>query len=186
MIPEGMAKSYYQILKIGMFATPEDIEEAYQRLMREAWVDKNINREEVEKAYKVLINPQEKPRYDAWLEEEIRRLESVKTTGIGRKYSRPESKKPFKITRKQLSITLLIVFLAGAGFFGWRYGYQLKAFHVGQTLIYKNSGEVVGTIVAEENAHSFGSVNADAFLIKNKDRQFWLPKYNAQILCKAK
>ena len=186
MIPEGMAKSYYQILKVGMFATPEDIEEAYQRLMREAWVDKKIDREEVEKAYKVLIDPKEKTSYDAWLEEEIRRAEGLKASGVGRQYSRAEPKKPFKVTLKQLSLTLLVVFLVAVGFFWWRFGYQLKGFHTGQTLIYKNTGEVVGTIIAEENDHSFGSVKSDAYLIRNKDRQFWLPKYNAQTLCKAK
>jgi DnaJ domain len=185
MIPEGMAKTYYQVLQLGMFATPPEIEEAYQRLMREAWVDKKIDREEVEKAYKILINPQQKSSYDSWLEEEIRRAENLNTTGVRRR-SRPERKKPFKITLRQLSVTLLILLIVAAGFFAWRYGYQLKNFHVGQVLIYKNTGEVVGTIIAEENSHSFGTVNADAFLIKNNDRQFWLPKYNAQILCKAK
>lgn len=185
MIPEGMARTYYQVLKLGMFATPAEIEEAYQRLMREAWVDKKIDREEVEKAYKVLINPQQKTSYDSWLEEEIRRAENVNSTGVRRR-SKPEPKKRLKITLKHLSLTLLFLFLVAGGFFGWRYGYQLRNFHVGQVLIYKNTGEVVGTIVAEENGHTFGSVNADAFLIKNKDKQFWLPKYNAQILCKAK
>ncbi len=67
--------NYYQVLGVNRDATDEEIRRAYRKLAMEYHPDRNPGREkwanekfkEINKAYEVLSNPQERAAYDASL-----------------------------------------------------------------------------------------------------------------------
>lgn len=76
--------NYYQILKISPNATSVEIKSAYRRLARKKHPDVNENSEEsarefaqIAKAYKILIDPQERAAYD-------KRLLELEFSGFGK------------------------------------------------------------------------------------------------------
>src|SRR3990172_5219055 len=79
----------YQILRVPPNASRQEIDKAYRRLLKESRYDTSINLKDVESAYRVLGNVEQKKAYDSKL---------------GWSLSHPEEKKTKKKRKKRIKL----------------------------------------------------------------------------------
>ena len=184
---------YYQVLRVSPGASTKEIEQAYQRLMKEARYDTSIDRRLIENAYRTLSNTQTKYQYDA--------LQNLKTKR-GTKVAEDPDKTSYnpiewikKRTRKQLLITLAIITVIGIGFYSMRFGYILKDFQAGDVLYENLTNQRFGKILRVEHDYRFGDELIDAYQVeldpkirtlRRSESIVWLPQESVKARCYKK
>jgi curved DNA-binding protein CbpA len=172
---EAMA-DLYQILRVAVDATPQEIKQAYDRLIKECRYNAQLNRQDIERAYRVLTNPTQKKQYDSRLELTTK-ADTIRTKKI--KKAKAPRIKPLlpQLTLLQKSLIALGLFVAALLFYSLRFGYLLKEFSEGDILYNKVTSERVGRIIKVQPNHDFGSKRADAYLIEIREgEQQWIPQ----------
>ena len=183
---------YYHKLRIAPNASRKEIEQAYQRLLKEARYDTSIDRREIENAYKVLSDLTAKSQYDT--RQTIRLQKNVR-----------QNKNRFKefqliawiqnLTRRQLLAALGICLSLVISFYSFRFGHLLKNFQAGDVLYDKTTHEHFGKVLKVENNHPFGSKQLDAYQIEldpatkravEFEKVVWLPQGIVKARCYKK
>jgi hypothetical protein len=184
---------HYTKLRIARNASRNEIEQAYQRLLKEARYDTSIDRREIENAYKVLTDLDTRSQYDT---RQTMRLQ--KTTRLQKK----DRFKEFRfvawitsLTQRQLLIILGICLSLMISFYSFRFGYLLKGFQAGDVLYDKNTHQHFGKILKVAPNHTFGSKQADAYQIEldpstkqavHYEEVVWLPQDIVKSRCYTK
>jgi hypothetical protein len=185
--------NYYHILRIAQNASRKEIEQAYQKLLKESRYDTSIDRQEIESAYKVLSDLDAKAQHDS---RQTMRLQ---------KTMRQKKKRQFKqfklfdwiqsLTRRQLLVTLGICFSLMVSFYSFRYGHLLKTFQAGDVLYDKATHEHFGKVLKVVPDHSFGSKQLAAYQVElspatkravNFEPVVWLPQDVVKLRCYKK
>lgn len=166
--------NYYQVLRISPNSTQMEIDRAYHKLAKESRFDSSMSRKDIETAYRILSDPTKKALYDAALAEDTKKT----TTKI------KKQRQPMGMDRMITFLAVLVVIVCL--FFGYRYGYLLKSFSAGDVLVYTATGKVIGTVIGEQDGHSFGGVSKDAYLIRTAKGDIWLPKTQIKSTCQKK
>jgi hypothetical protein len=171
--------NFYQVLKVPCKATQNDLDRAYNQLIKESRYDNSINTESIEIAYRLLSDTAQRAAYDASIAEDEKRQE---TAG---KLVRRKRKRELSVQRmKGMVIVLLILTTI---FFVYRFGYYLKSFSIGDQIYYSYSNKFLGTIVQEESNHSFGKTSDGAYLIRiGPKKTIWVPKTDVKAVCYTK
>ena len=181
---------YYQVLRVAPDASTKEIEQAYQRLLKEARYDTSIDKRLVENAYKILSNTNAKNQYDA---NQVLR-EKKRVTRVPK-----PPRDSFSLigwierrTLPQLLITLVITLAIAIAFYSMRFGYKLKEFHAGDVLYEVSNDQKFGKILRVEQAHPFGSDRMDAYqvVLEPKVKRLgtsetivWLPQESVKARC---
>ena len=154
---------YYHKLRIAPNASRKEIEQAYQRLLKEARYDTSIDRREIENAYKVLSDLATKSQYDT---RQTIRLQ--KTVRLNKKQSREAGFFNWvkNLTRRQLLLALGFSLALMISFYSFRFGHLLKTFQAGDVLYDKTTDQHFGKVLKVELNHPFGTRNADAYQIE--------------------
>ena len=169
----GEAMDLYQILRVSATATHQEIQQAYQRLIKECRYNAQLNRKDIELAYRVLANPLQKAQYDAKLEL-LTKTDTIRTKRI-KKIKSPT--KLVHLTLTQKTIFAVALFIVALLFYVFRYGYLLKSFSEGDVLYNKSTNKRVGKIIKIEEDHNFGLTRSDAYLIENAQGvEQWVPQ----------
>lgn len=175
---------YYSILKIAPNASRKEIDEAFKRLMKECRYNAQLNRREIEAAFKILSNTSSRKAYDSKKEERVKIDAAVGQMERRRSRARARKSGP-RFTFRQKVITLAVLFPLAVVFYIYRFGYQVKQFEPGDVVYYKHSKQILGKIVAAEDNHDFGQAKLDAFLIEwdSSKKQDWVPQVNVKSSC---
>lgn len=184
---------YYHKLRIAPNASRKEIEQAYQRLLKESRYDTSIDRREIESAYKVLSDLSAKSQYDT---RQTTRLH--KTTRIRKR----DRFKEFgfvtrlqNLTTRQLLVALGICLTLMISFYGFRYGHLLKNFQAGDVLYDRTTHEQFGKILKVTPNYVFGTKQLDAYQIQldpaakravNFEPVVWLPQDIVKLRCYKK
>jgi hypothetical protein len=187
----------YQILRVSTDASEQEIEKAYARLLKEARYNTQINRKDVEMAFRVLGNPQQKKAYDAKLSQQTK----VDSLYDAVKEKKKKARKLLSLQKmsasvggmqwitdkaKKLILTALVLFLVAAIYFLVRFGYYLKEFSPGDVLYLRSNHARFGIVLKEEQGHYFpdGKVKQDAYLVKIGDgEEWWVPQNIVKVSC---
>ncbi len=183
---------YYQLLRVGANASRKEIDEAYQKLLKESRYDTTIDRTQVETAYRILTDIASRTHYDA------------RQTMRNKRTVRLQKKRLPRIgiiewikqrTLPQLLITLAVVLCIAIVFYAIRYGYMLQEFQAGDVLYEKISHLQFGKIIRVEENHSFGSKSIDAYQVELNPAMrrygaaasvLWLPQDSVKARCYKK
>jgi curved DNA-binding protein CbpA len=175
----GASMDYYQILKIGPNANHKEIEEAYNRLLKESRYNAHISRKDVDAAYKILSDPHQRELYDS--------LKTQRTKKLQRAASRSQVKKlvHYKLQLRHLVILLTVLTVLAALFYSYRFGYYLKTFSPGDVLYYTDNNKRLGRIIRVDANHDFGSSRGGAYLVEIDGKNVWLPESDVKARCFA-
>jgi curved DNA-binding protein CbpA len=170
---------YYQILKVGPNANHKEIEEAYNRLVKESRYNATISRKDVDAAYKILSDPHQRELYDS--------LKVQKTKRMQRAAARPRKQNIIKnkIELRHLLIILAVLTLIAAIFYSYRFGYHLKSFSPGDVLYYTHNNKRLGKIIRVDPNHDFGNSRGEAYLVEIEGKNVWLPETDVKARCFA-
>jgi curved DNA-binding protein CbpA len=166
---------YYQLLRVSSSASKKEIEDAYQRLIKEANYDSSIDTVLVGTAYRILSDPRQRSAYDSIKLKRERGSAAYAATMKRRKV-------PVEWNRNKLIGLVLLLFLIAAVYYGFRFGHVFKNFEVGDTLYLSDTNEKLGTIVKIEH-HNFGNIQEPAYLIQGADGMTWYPEAEVKIRC---
>jgi hypothetical protein len=184
---------YYHKLRIAPNASRKEIEQAYQRLLKEAYYDTSIDLREIESAYRVLSDLAAKSQYDNRLTMRIQ-----KTARIQKKDQFKEFRSIALVTslrKRQLLIIVGICLSLMISFYSFRFGYLLKEFHPGDVLYDKTTHQHFGKILKVVPNHMFGSKQIDAYQIEldpsakravHFEEVVWLPQDVVKSRCYKK
>ena len=184
---------YYHKLRITPNASRKEIEQAYQRLLKESRYDTSIDRHEIENAYKVLSDLSARSQYDT-----RQTMRVQKTTRIKKQDRIKEFRFVARITsltQRQLLIILGICLSLMISFYGFRFGYLLKEFQAGDVLYDKTTHQHFGKILKVAPNHTFGSKQVDAYQIEldpstkrsvQDEKVVWLPQDIVKLRCYKK
>jgi curved DNA-binding protein CbpA len=186
---------YYQILRVAPNASRKEIEQAYQKLLKESRYDTSIDRLQIENAYRILSDLGSKNRYDTRQSLKSKRSDRAQKMRL-RKIRAMGSVGIFgwiqRRTLPQLLATLAVVLTIAVIFYSVRYGYLLREFHAGDILYDTLTNEKFGKVLKVEVNHDFGSKKADAYQIElnpgvkrfNKSAKIvWLTKDTVKRRC---
>jgi len=167
----------YQILRVSINATQQEIDQAYHRLIRECRYNSRLNRKDIELAYGVLANPQQRAAYNA-------KLAMGTTTAIGeRRRKKRLGAKSFNLTPTHKKVLLLALVLLTILFYAIRYGHLLQSFEEGDILYYKHGNRRMGRILKVEDNHNFGKYVLDAYLVETDKGKQWVPESIVKSYC---
>ena len=168
----------YQVLRVSPNSNQKEIEEAYQRLIKECRYNVRLNRRDIDLAYRVLGNPTQKALYDS-------KLKQYDDRGIRKILKRRKKRAPIlrPATQKQQVIIFLVLIVITLGFYAIRFGYHLKSFEIGDVLYMKQGDQQLGRVVAIEKDHNFGTARYDAYLVATGTEKRWLPQDVVKIYC---
>lgn len=166
--------NYYQVLQVSTKASQVDIDRAYQKLVKEARFDTNLNRKDIETAYRVLSNPTQKALYDAAIAEQQKEA-TLKVKKI---------RKPMNM--RQLVQVLIGLFVIALCFYLYRYSYIFANFEKGDVLINRQTGQYVGKVLGEQPGHNFGGVKKDAYMLDTPTGKVYVPMEQVKRTCKTK
>jgi len=165
---------YYQVLRISQNASKKEIDQAYDRLMKESRYDASIDRRLVESAYRIPGDPIHKVAYDSM-------VSTKEQNGKVKRWS------PKFLSRRDLLRTLVVLSIATVIFYWYRFGHLLKDFDVGDVVYMAEGKRKLGRIVEVERNHRFQTFTAGAFLVKKDSGEtVWLTKKDMQIHCYRK
>ena len=170
----------YQVLSVSINASQREIEHAYQRLLKEARYNSQINRQDIELAYRVLGNPTQKAAYDKKLDQ------TSKLSAIGAALRRKKGKAGKQsYSARQLVRIALVLLVVAAIYFLIRFGYQLKDFSQGDVIYLKETNQRVGVIVQVEDDHLFAEAHRkrDAYLVRTPEEERWIPANMVKAYC---
>jgi curved DNA-binding protein CbpA len=172
----------YKVLKIPSSAKQIEIDKAYQKILKEAQYDPNIQIKQVEIAYRILSDANQRSVYDikAGYAKRDKKTGKIQTKGKGKGKSKLTSNQRVKL-ESNFAIALFVVMVA---YMLLRFGYTLRKFDSGDILFFRDDNRYFGTLVRLENGHAFGPLKADAYLIKlpSKDER-WYPQSDVKSLC---
>jgi curved DNA-binding protein CbpA len=172
----------YKVLKIPSSAKQIEIDKAYQKILKEAQYDPNIQIKQVEIAYRILSDANQRSVYDikAGYAKRDKKTGKIQTKGKGKGKSKLTSNQRVK-AESNIAIALFVVMVA---YMLLRFGYTLRKFDSGDILFFRDDNRYFGTLVRLENSHAFGPLKADAYLIKlpSKDER-WYPQSDVKSLC---
>ncbi|MCI0602984.1 hypothetical protein L0156_08210 [bacterium] len=182
---------YYHKLKIAPNASRKEIEQAYQRLLKESRYDTSIDRREIENAYKVLSDLNAKSQYDTRqtirLQKTVRVQKRFKEFGVIAWIKRR--------TRRELLVTLGFCLSLMISFYSFRFGYLLKTFQAGDVLYDKTTDKQFGKVLKVEQNYPFGSKYLDAYQVEldpaakravDFQKVVWLPQDIVKARCYKK
>ena len=175
----------YKVLKVPSSAKQIEIDKAYQKILKEAQYDPNIQVKQVELAYRILSDAAQRQVYDvkagyAKRDKKTGKIIGPKGKGKGKSRSKLTTQDRIKIE----SNTAVGLFIIMVVFMIFRFGFYLKSFEDGDILFFRDDNRYFGTLVKGESGHSFGHVKSDAYLIKlpSKDER-WFPQSDVKSLC---
>jgi curved DNA-binding protein CbpA len=171
---------YYSVLRLGNNATRKDIDQAYERLIKESKYDTTIDRALVEKAHRILSDIATKAQYDARRVLKEKREKRVQTEAWRNQKGVSVQSVLDWFTIRHLSYVLVLSFLLMILFYSFRFGYKLKEFHAGDVIYDKATNSKYGKIVRVED-HSFGGINEKAYQIQLESSQFVLGAKNRTV-----
>jgi DnaJ-class molecular chaperone len=168
-------KNYYKVLGLSTRASQEEIEHAYNKMIKEAHFDRSKNRKEIEIAFLVLTDVAHKAMHDAVIDQDEKEMEIT---------AKIQKKKEKKITVQQLAKIAVGLFVIAVFYFFFRFGYHLKSFSPGDAIYYKSSDSLLGTVVDVESDHDFGRTRMDAYKIKDSHGKIlWIPQTDVKSSC---
>jgi curved DNA-binding protein CbpA len=170
---------YYQLLRVSSQASTKEIEEAYQRLIKESRYDATIDLRDVHNAYRILSDPKHKAAYDNLVRAKEDR-NTAYTATVKRKRKIPRQ---WKVNRKQLLLALLVLLIITAGYYAFRFGYVLKNFTEGDVLYINDTNQRVGVVLRHEIEHNFGAFHESAYLIHTDHGDVWYPATQLKMRC---
>jgi curved DNA-binding protein CbpA len=172
------SKNYYKVLGLSSTATSEEIERAYHKMIKNAHFDRSLSKKQIELAYLILTDEAHRAMHDAVIEHDEKEMEIT---------AKIRNKKEMRLTVKNLVQIAIGLFIIAVAFFFFRFGYQLKSFSTGDTVYYKESHKLLGTIVEVQDRHDFGRASKAAYKIKSPSGQFiWIPKNDVKVSCYKK
>ena len=175
----------YKVLKVPSSAKQVEIDKAYQKILKEAQYDPNIQIKQVELAYRILSDEAQRQVYDikAGHVKRDKKTGKVIAKGKGKRKSKYTSQDRIKI-ESNVAIGLFVVMVV---YMIFRFGFYLKNFENGDILFFRDDNRYFGTLVKGENLHPFGPLKSDAFLIKlpSQDER-WYPQSDVKSLCYTK
>lgn len=166
--------NYYQVLQVSTKASQVDIDRAYQKLVKEARFDTNLNRKDIETAYRVLSNPTQKALYDAAIADQQKEA-TLKVKKI---------RKPMNM--RQMGPILVGLLVIALCFYFYRYSYIFASFQPGDVLISRETGQYVGKVIGEQPMHSFAGVKKDAYFLDTPTGKVYIPMDQVKRTCKRK
>ena len=170
---------YYQLLRVTSQASTKEIEEAYQRLMKESRYDSTIDLRDVHTAYRILSDPKQKAAYD-----NLQRAKENRNTAYAATIKRRKrATRHWKFNRKQLLISLVVLLIITAAYYTFRFGYVLNEFTVGDVLYINDTNKRVGTLLQYEVEHNFGAFRESAYLIHTDHGDIWYPATQIKMRC---
>jgi len=164
---------YYQILRIGQAASRKEIEQAYNKLMKESRYDTSIDRIEIEKAYRILIDLPSKAKYDA-----RKKIKSaIRTRAAKRKSHKGFTGWVTSLTLQQLLMILSVALVLASGYYYFRFGYLLQDIQAGDVIYDIANGREYGKVVMVEDPHDFNGIPQDGYKVqlRMQDRTVWIP-----------
>ena len=186
---------YYQVLRIAPNASRKEIEQAYQRLLKEARYDTSIDRLQVENAYRILTDLVAKNRYDVHQNFKTKRETRHAKNNSESRGSFNLIEKIRNLTIHQLLVILAVTVAVAMAFYWFRFGYKVKAFQAGDVIYDSISHKPFGKILRVESNHAFGSKQMDAYHIElnpaldtygSAQKTVWLPQDNVKARCYKK
>jgi curved DNA-binding protein CbpA len=169
----------YQVLRVSVNASNKEIVQAYQRLIKECRYNTQLNRKDIELAYRILTNPKQKAAYDAKLESSTRRTE------VSQKKERKRRKLPHlenSELRKKFILIGILLFVTLI-FYLVRYAFLWKEFEEGDILYHKQTKSRYGRILKYEENHNFGKYVGDAYFVETDKGQQWVPDDIVESYC---
>jgi len=171
---------YYQVLRVSPNASKKEIDQAYERLIKESRYDASIDRRVVESAYRILGDSTHKDAYDSM-------ISTKEQKGKVRSKKRWSPKLLSSLSRRDLLRILVVLSIVMVIFYWYRFGHLLKDFEVGDYVYLAEGKRKLGRIVEVERNHRFQSFKADAFLVKKDSGEtVWLTERDMQIHCYRK
>lgn len=179
----------YKVLKVPSSAKQVEIDKAYQKILKEAQYDPNIQIKQVELAYRILSDATQRQVYDVkagYVKRDKKTGKVItkgKAKGKGKAKSKFTSQDRIKI-ESNVAVAMFVVMLA---YMIFRFGFYLRNFENGDILFFRDDNRYFGTLVKGENSHAFGHIKSDAYLIKlpSKDER-WYPQSDVKSLCYTK
>jgi curved DNA-binding protein CbpA len=173
----------YKVLKVPSSAKQVEIDKAYQKILKEAQYDPTIQIKQVELAYRILSDANQRSVYDvkAGFAKRDKKTGKIKTSaGKGKSKSRLTTHDRVKI-ESNVCIGLFVVMVV---YMIFRFGFYLRNFENGDILFFRDDNRYFGTLVKMENSHAFGPMKADAYLIKLPSKEErWYPQTDVKSLC---
>jgi DnaJ-class molecular chaperone len=184
---------YYSILRVAPNASRKEIEQAYQRLLKESRYDTSIDRHEIENAYKVLTDLEAKSQYDT-----RQTMRAQRTVRIEKRKRRELGLINWikNLTLRQLLVALGISLSMMISFYTFRFGHLLTEFQAGDVLYEKSTHQHFGKVLKVELKHDFGSKQIDAYQMEldpaiveqtiADEKIVWLPQNIVKARCYKK
>jgi len=173
---------YYQLLRVSTHASSKDIEDAYQRLIKESRYDSSIDLRTVAAAYRILSDPKQKAAYDTLVKTKGAQEIAYSSTLARKKKVKVER----KLTTKQLVIMLVVLLVVTAAYYVFRFGYVMNDFTVGDDIYLEENHQRVGTILKYETIHNFGNFRESAYLVHTDHGDIWYSAAQVKMRCYAK
>lgn len=175
----------YKVLKVPSSAKQVEIDKAYQKILKEAQYDPNIQIKQVELAYRILSDAAQRQVYDvkAGYVKRDKKTGKVITKGKGKGKGKLSSHDRVKV-ESNIAVALFVIMVA---YMIFRFGFYLRNFENGDILFFRDDNRYFGTLVKGEGSHAFGPLKSDAYLIKlpSKDER-WYPQSDVKSLCYTK